>query len=49
VLLVDLDPQAFATKVLALDVGDRPTLADVLLGADWFGCSDGWRPTGAVD
>jgi chromosome partitioning protein len=29
VLVVDLDPQASATKVLDVDVEERPTVADV--------------------
>jgi chromosome partitioning protein len=32
VLLVDLDPQASATSVLGADVGERPTMADVIVG-----------------
>jgi chromosome partitioning protein len=35
-LLVDLDPQASATKVLDIDVSDRASVADALLGPDRF-------------
>ena len=35
-LVVDLDPQASATKVLGIDVDERPTLADALLEPDRF-------------
>jgi chromosome partitioning protein len=48
VLLVDLDPQASATKVLGLDVDDRCTVADALLEPERFALADviaatGWR------
>ena len=39
-LLVDLDPQASATKVLGVDVEERPTVADALLEADRFTLTD---------
>ena len=40
VLLIDLDPQASATKVLGVDVQERHTLADVLLEPERFSLSD---------
>ena len=40
VLLIDLDPQASATKVLGVDVQQRHTIADVLLEPDRFSLSD---------
>ena len=40
VLLIDLDPQASATKVLGVDVEERHTIADVLLEPDRFSLSD---------
>ena len=40
VLLVDLDPQASATKVLGVEVEDRPTVADVLLEPERFSLRD---------
>ena len=40
VLLIDLDPQASATKVLGVDVQERHTIADVLLEPDRFSLSD---------
>jgi chromosome partitioning protein len=45
VLLLDLDPQASATSVLAADVHSQPTMTDVMAGA---GCplADAVRPTG---
>ncbi len=39
VLVIDLDPQASATKVLAADVEDRHTVADVMLEPNVSGCS----------
>jgi chromosome partitioning protein len=36
VLIVDLDPQASATAVLAPDISDRPTVADALLAPDSY-------------
>ena len=39
-LLVDLDPQASATKVLGVDVHERPTVADALLEPDRFALAD---------
>ena len=39
-LLVDLDPQASATKVLAVDVDERLTVADALLEPDRFALAD---------
>jgi chromosome partitioning protein len=36
VLIVDLDPQASATAVLAPGIGDRPTVADALLRPDSY-------------
>jgi chromosome partitioning protein len=35
-LYVDLDPQASATKVLGVDVSERPTVADALLEPERF-------------
>jgi chromosome partitioning protein len=45
VLLLDLDPQASATSVLAADVNSQPTMTDVMAGG---GCAlaDAVRPTG---
>jgi len=40
VLLIDLDPQASATKVLGVDVQERHTIADVLLEPERFSLSD---------
>lgn len=40
VLLVDLDPQASATKVLGIDTTDRCTLADALLEPDRYRLAD---------
>jgi chromosome partitioning protein len=40
VLLIDLDPQASATKVLGVDVQERHTIADVLLEPDRFRLPD---------
>src|SRR5215207_4886887 len=40
VLLVDLDPQASATKVLGVDVAERCTMADALLEPERFSLSD---------
>jgi chromosome partitioning protein len=40
VLLVDLDPQASATKVLGVEAEERHTIADVLLEPDRFSLSD---------
>src|SRR5215213_865702 len=39
-LLVDLDPQASATKVLGVEAEERQTIADVLLEPDRFSLSD---------
>ena len=39
-LLVDLDPQASATKVLGVEAEERHTIADVLLEPDRFSLSD---------
>jgi len=39
-LLVDLDPQASATKVLGVDVDERPTIADALLEPNRFAVED---------
>jgi chromosome partitioning protein len=39
-LLIDLDPQASATKVLGLEVEERLTVADVLLEPDRFSLRD---------
>ena len=36
VLLIDLDPQASATKVRGIDVAERSTMADVLLEPERF-------------
>jgi chromosome partitioning protein len=46
VLLIDLDPQASATKVLGVDVQERHTIADVLLEPDRFSLSDALVGTG---
>ena len=40
VLLIDLDSQASATKVLGVDVQERHTIADVLLEPDRFSLAD---------
>ena len=40
VLLVDLDPQASATRVLGVDVDERPTIADVVLEEERFALGD---------
>jgi chromosome partitioning protein len=40
VLVVDLDPQASATKVLGVDVDERPTVADVMLEPGRFSLGD---------
>ena len=40
VLLIDLDPQASATKVLGVDVEERHTVADVLLEPERFSLRD---------
>jgi len=40
VLLIDLDPQASATKVLGVDVAERCTMADALLEPERFPLSD---------
>jgi chromosome partitioning protein len=40
VLLIDLDPQASATKVLGVETQDRCTMADVLLEPDRYPLSD---------
>src|SRR5215207_8469230 len=45
VLVIDLDPQASATKVLAADVEERHTLADVMLEPERFGLFDANVPT----
>lgn len=39
-LLIDLDPQASASKVLGVEVEERPTVADVLLEPDRFSLRD---------
>ena len=39
-LLIDLDPQASATKVLGVEAEERHTIADVLLEPDRFSLSD---------
>jgi chromosome partitioning protein len=44
VLLVDLDPQASATSVLGADVGDGPTMSDVMVHAD-CALEEAVRPT----
>jgi cellulose biosynthesis protein BcsQ len=38
-LLVDLDPQASATKVLGIDVDERVTVADAMLEPERFALS----------
>jgi chromosome partitioning protein len=40
VLVIDLDPQASATKALGVDVEERPTVADVMLEPDRFALGD---------
>jgi chromosome partitioning protein len=40
VLVIDLDPQASATKVLGVEVEGRPTVADVMLEPDRFALAD---------
>src|SRR5215216_7178054 len=40
VLLIDLDPQASATKVLGVDVAQRCTMADALLEPERFALGD---------
>ena len=40
VLVIDLDPQASATKVLGVDIEERPTVADVMLDPDRFALCD---------
>lgn len=40
VLLIDLDPQASATKVLGVDVAERCTMADALLEPERFSLRD---------
>jgi chromosome partitioning protein len=40
VLLIDLDPQASATKVLGVDVVERCTMADALLEPERFSLGD---------
>lgn len=40
VLVVDLDPQASATKVLGVEVEERPTVADAMLEPDRFALGD---------
>jgi chromosome partitioning protein len=38
--VVDLDPQASATKVLGVDIENRPTVADVMLDPERFALAD---------
>ena len=45
VLLVDLDPQASATKVLGVDVEGRCTVADALREPDRYPLTDAIAPT----
>jgi chromosome partitioning protein len=45
VLVIDLDPQASATKVLAADVAERHTVADFMLEPERFGLLDAIVPT----
>jgi hypothetical protein len=40
VLLVDLDPQGSATRVLGVDVDEHPTVADVVLHEARFALAD---------
>lgn len=40
VLLIDLDPQASATKVLGIDIGERCTMADVLLEPERYSLTE---------
>jgi chromosome partitioning protein len=40
VLLIDLDPQASATRVLGVDLNEHPTVADVVLAEDRFALAD---------
>jgi chromosome partitioning protein len=44
-LLIDLDPQASATKVLGLDVTERCSMADVMLEPDRYTLRDGITET----
>jgi chromosome partitioning protein len=44
-LVIDLDPQASATKVVAADVEERHTIADVMLEPERFGLVDAIVPT----
>lgn len=44
-LVVDLDPQASATKLVGVDIGEVPTVADVLLEAERFSLRDVVVPT----
>jgi chromosome partitioning protein len=45
VLVIDLDPQASATAVLAPDLGDRPTVADAMLRPDSYSLGTTVVPT----
>jgi chromosome partitioning protein len=45
-LLLDLDPQASATKVLGIGVEERPTVADAMLEPDRFAIDDAVVTTG---
>jgi chromosome partitioning protein len=45
VLVIDLDPQASATKVLAADIDERHTVADVMLEPQRFRLLDAILPT----
>ena len=46
VLLIDLDPQASATKVLGIEVQDRYSMADVMLEPDRYGLGDAIAASG---
>lgn len=45
VLLIDLDPQASATKVLGVNVDERCTMADAMLEPDRYALCDGIAST----
>jgi chromosome partitioning protein len=46
VLLIDLDPQASATKVLGVDIGERCTMADALLEPERYSLGEAIARTG---
>jgi chromosome partitioning protein len=45
VVVIDLDPQASATKVVGVEIHDRPTVADVMLEPRRFALRDALVPT----